>query len=275
MEKNPAAQGQESVVAPSLLSVTPVILTLDEEANLGRTLSALTWARRVVVLDSGSSDGTERVARSFDNVDFSRRPFDCLRRQWEAAFERTGRDAEYLLALDADMIVTPQCVDEIERDFLPNHLDGGVLPIRWCYYGRPLRGSLCAPQLRLFHRSAVTVGQRGHAHAFFVEGSTRALRHGVLHDDRKPVDRWIASQLRYSREEAERIQSPSDLRLQDRLRATCVMPVLAVVAAYLRAGGPLGGRAALRYAYERGAYEALLAIRLLDGLMGRAGSVDK
>ena len=45
--------------------VTPVILTFNERENIDRTLSALHWASDVVVLDSGSSDGTTEIAVSF------------------------------------------------------------------------------------------------------------------------------------------------------------------------------------------------------------------
>ena len=43
-----------------------------------------------------------------------------------------------------------------------------------------------------------------------------------------------------------------------------LMPLVAGAFAYLRAGGPFYGAAAARYAYERAAYECLLAIRLMS-----------
>ena len=50
---------------------------------------------------------------------------------------------------------------------------------------------------------------------------------------------------------------------KDRLRRFGVMPLLAGGFTYLRAGGPLGGRAALHYTYERVVFESLMAMRLL------------
>ena len=90
------------------------------------------------------------------------------------------------------------------------------------------------------------------------------FKHPLIHDGRKSLDRWVASQLSYSALEARRIASRSSYRFRDRLRELGVMPVIAGALAYIRAGGPFRGAAAVRYAYERAAYESLLAIRLMS-----------
>ena len=41
-----------------LEAITPVLLTFNEEVNIGRTLAKLAWAREIVVVDSGSQDAT-------------------------------------------------------------------------------------------------------------------------------------------------------------------------------------------------------------------------
>ena len=48
-----------------MIDLTAVVLTKDEEANVGRCLEKLRWVPKVLVLDSGSKDGTERIAKSF------------------------------------------------------------------------------------------------------------------------------------------------------------------------------------------------------------------
>ena len=58
----------------------------------------------------------------------------------------------------------------------------------------------------------------------------------------------------------KRIASRDSFRFRDRLRELGVMPVIAGALAYIRAGGPFRGAAAVRYAYERAAYESLLAL---------------
>src|SRR3974377_1146335 len=52
-------------VSMDCLTLSVVIITLNEEANLARTLASVAWADEIVVLDSGSTDRTREVAESF------------------------------------------------------------------------------------------------------------------------------------------------------------------------------------------------------------------
>ena len=80
--------------------ITPVILTFNEEPNVDRVMRSLSWARDVVVVDSGSDDGTERIVRQFPNVRWFVRPFDTHAAQWGFAIRQTGVATPYVLALE-------------------------------------------------------------------------------------------------------------------------------------------------------------------------------
>lgn len=243
--------------------ITPLVLTLDEEVNLPRTLGALTWARRVVVLDSGSTDGTERIARAFPNVAWFTRTFDDFRSQTLHGVHATGVDTQYVLALDADMEVPPALVAELEARFLGRGHAGARISFDYAFDGRRLRGSVYPSQVRLFRPDALRLELRGHGHHFDVDGPVLELEARLVHDDRKSLERWLVAQLGYSRHELDRLEGQRSMRVRDLLRRLGVMPLAAFAASYLRAGGPLAGRGALRYAYERATYEALLALRIL------------
>ncbi len=251
-------------------AVTPLVLTYNEAPNLARSLDSLAWASRVVVLDSGSTDGTLAIAARYPNVSVFTRPFDGFKGQTEHGLAHTGITAEHVLALDADMAVTPTLLAEIEGSFLGRGHAGGLLPFEYRIFGRPLLGSLLAPQLRLFRRADVRVIQEGHGHKFSVEGSVYRFTAPLVHDDRKSVERWAASQIGYSRHEHERMERAGHASFKDRLRRSGLMPLAAGALAYARAGGPLAGRAALCYAYERVVFECLLAMRLIGEGSDRA-----
>src|SRR5262249_58508995 len=68
-----------------LAEITPIVLTRDEEVNIGRTLAQLRWARQVLVIDSESRDRTRDIAKSFPNVRIKVRRFDDFAGQWTFA----------------------------------------------------------------------------------------------------------------------------------------------------------------------------------------------
>jgi glycosyltransferase involved in cell wall biosynthesis len=247
------------------LPVTPVVLTWNEEDNLARTLDALAWADTVLVVDSGSTDTTESIARARPNVTFAVHPFESHGAQWAFAVAHAAVTTPYVLALDADMVVSPAFVRELAERFLPGGPAGGLVGFEYVVGGRALLGSLYPPDLRLFDRSRVRIAHVGHSHRFEALGPVYRFRERLRHDDRKSLERFVAAQMGYARREEERIRRGERLRLRDRLRRLGMLAPAIFLLAWLRAGGPLRGRAALRYAHERALYEALLALRLLGG----------
>jgi len=247
-----------------LEQITPVVLTYNEAPNIGRTLEALRWAGTVVVLDSGSTDATKEIATAYQNVEWFERAFDNHQAQWEYAIRKTGITTDYVLALDADMEVTPAFKRELQESFLPGNFAGGDVPFAYCYYGRPLSGSLYPNQLRVFRLRDVAVTQVDHTQHFAVAGAVYSFRNRVIHDDRKPLERWVAAQVSYQELNEAAIMNGGARRLRDYLRRSGLMPPMMGLFAYLRSGGPFGGAASVRYAYERIVCESLLTIRLMN-----------
>ena len=100
-----------------------------------------------------------------------------------------------------------------------------------------------------------------------VTGSVDTLNSRVQHDDRKPLLRWLHSQVTYAGQEAESLlgKSVSDLRLHDRLRRMIVVTPWLVPLYCLTFGrGALDGWAGLYYAVQRGVAEGVLSLRLIE-----------
>ena len=108
------------------------------------------------------------------------------------------------------------------------------------------------------------IAQRGHTQVFTSAAPLYRFRSKLIHEDLKPFSRWVVNQLQYASLEAERIRSAPAQSFRDRLRQSGISPAIWGAYAYLRAGGPLKGRASRAYAEERMVFEALLA-RLLAG----------
>ena len=98
-----------------LADITPVLLTQNEAENIGRTLSRLTWAKDIVIVDSGSTDETLDIVRAFPQVRVFQRPFDSHAGQWQFATRDTEIRTQWVLRLDADYDVSDALIAEMSK----------------------------------------------------------------------------------------------------------------------------------------------------------------
>jgi len=247
------------------MTVTPVILTFNEASNIDTTLASLEWASRVVILDSGSTDKTEQIARSFNNVSWYVRGFDNHRAQWSYAIHETSIMSQYVLALDADMRPGVGFQDELNA-FLNGggEFAGARIPFEYRMLGRALMGSIYPAQIRLFQKNQVRIVQRGHSQAFEVNGSVCRFRCPLIHEDLKPMSRWLNNQMKYASLEVVRIRRAGKQSLKDWLRIAGISPAIVGAWAYISAGGPFRPVASRAYACERLIFEAILARMLTE-----------
>jgi glycosyltransferase involved in cell wall biosynthesis len=247
--------------------ITPLILTWNEEANMGRVLEKLRWAREVVVVDSGSTDRTREICESFENVRFHVRPFDSHAVQWNFGLNATGIATEWVLALDADYVLSDAFVSELRSLMPPPLLSGYRMRFRYCINGRPLSGTLYPPVTGLFRRERAHYVQDGHTQRVAVEGGVDELKSVVFHDDRKPLVRWLQAQDRYASLECDLLlrRKWSELRWQDRLRKLMFVTPWVVPIYCLTVGkGFMDGWHGLYYALQRGMAESILSLKLLE-----------
>ncbi len=252
--------------------ITPLILTFDEAPNIARVLDRLTWAKRVVVLDSFSADETEAVARRYANVAFFKRRFDNHATQWNFGLRETSIDTEWVLALDADYIVPDALVRDLQSLDPADDIAGYSARFRYCIEGIPLKGTVYTPVTVLFRREAATYLQRGHTQRVQVNGKVDTLHAPIHHDDRKPLERWFASQVKYMALEAEvllgtpfeRLDVPDKIR-----RLVFVAPLAMFVYCLVVKLAILDGRRGLFYASQRAVAETILSVFLLQGILKR------
>jgi len=245
--------------------ITPLILTYNEAPNIARALAGLSWAKEIVVVDSFSNDETVEIARSVPEVRVVQRAFDCHRNQWEFGLKGTAISTPWVLALDADYVVTSELVAELEKLQPDPHVTGYRANFIYCINGKKLRSGIYPPVTVLYRRDAASYIQDGHTQRVAVEGTVEDLRAPLLHDDRKSLRRWFNSQKRYTELEAQKLRAADTAKLSrvDRLRRwRVVVPPAMLVYCLIVRGGIFDGGAGFYYAFQRTAAELMLAINL-------------
>ena len=249
--------------------ITPLILTFNEAPNIERTLSRLTWAKRIVVIDSFSTDTTCEIIKRFDQAIVVQRKFDSHAAQWNFGLEQI--QTPWVLSLDADFVLSEEFIAEVKNLNANGEADGFSAPIKYCIWGKPLRRSLCPPHLVLFRTDKARFHDEGHTQRVQVHGCLRSLRSVVFHDDRKPIDRWLVDQNRYMIKEARFLSTTprNRLNLPDRVRRHIFFaPALMFAYALVGKGLVLDGRPGWYYVFQRTLAETLLSLRLLELKLG-------
>lgn len=242
-----------------------MLLSWNEEANLARTLDRLAWACRVLLIDSGSTDATLSIAASHPQVEVVQRPFDSFAAQCNFGLKQIR--TPWVLSLDADYVLSEAFLLALSR-FDPSSVEAGyVVPLRYCIGGKPLRGSLLPARISLYRRQAAHYRNDGHAHRVRIDGPIARWPAPILHDDRKPLSRWLASQERYLRLEAAKLRATpiGQLSRIDRLRRrTWIAPLLVLPYCLLLKQGLLDGWRGWFYAFQRLYAEVLLRLLLCE-----------
>lgn len=250
---------------PNLDKVTPLILTYNEAPNIARVLDKLGWAKRIIVADSGSTDETLAIIARYPAVEVVHRPFDNHADQWNFGLAQIKTD--WVLSLDADYVLTDEFVGELSRLSLDGETVGYEASFTYCIHGRPLRASLYPPRVIVFRRDRATHYNAGHTQRLRVDGPVSPLTAKTHHDDRKPLSRWLSSQLNYARKEAEfLLHLPNgEAKFSQRLRLLgCVAPFLIFFYTLIVKRCLLDGWHGWLYVLQRTLAETMIALEILD-----------
>ena len=257
--------------------ITPIILTYNEAPNIGRTLERLSWAKDIVVVDSFSDDQTLAIVERTPQARVFQRKFDCHENQWNFALKETNITSEWVLALDADYVLTPGLVEELRT--LEPVAEISAYEARFVYYvgGRPLRGSAYSPVTVLYRREGASYQGDGHTLRLTIQGECAELRAPIMHDDRKSLDHWLRAQARYMKLESKKLAAAesSELGWADRVRKMRIIAPFAIVLYCLFVKGAIrDGRPGFYYAFQRMISESILSLYLIEQALAGEEKVE-
>lgn len=242
-----------------------MVLTFNEAPNIGRVLDKLDWAGRILVVESGSTDGTADIVRRYPRAELITRPFDGAAAQCNFGLEHVRTD--WVLSLDADYVLGDDLIRELHEREDSAIVAGYRASFVYQIHGQSLRGSLYPPRTVLYRTKASRYVDEGHTQRIVVSGEIGALRGVIFHDDRKPLSRWLTSQQRYARLEAEHLLTTPPARLSRTARfRKMALPAPFLVLAYVLIVKRciLEGRFGWFYALQRLLAETIVALELIE-----------
>jgi glycosyltransferase involved in cell wall biosynthesis len=180
------------------LSISAVIAARNEAHNIGRCLESLRWADEVVVVDSGSTDGTKEIVRHYQRR--------LIEGEW-LGYGRTKRLAvdsathDWILSIDADEVVSESLRDRILSLLSEGpRCSGYRIPFRNFYLGHRLRHSGVRREhhLRFFDRRKGNYTDRELHESVRLEGSLAEVTEPILHYSYPTIASHLLKMNRYS-----------------------------------------------------------------------------
>jgi len=262
------------------MNLSVVIIAFNEEANLGRTLASVQplvadGKGEIIVVDSGSTDRTVEIAKSFGAKVFVEEWKGFAAQKNSAIDKATG---DWILSLDADEEIDPQ-LQRAVHDLLEAldglsalgkqagdqslstaeaksevgatpHADfaGLLIPRKNEFLGRWIRygGFWPDPKLRLFRRGRGKFESRAVHEDVQVDGTTRQIQSGaLLHHSYPTLSDYIEHMNRYSSLGAEMVVAKGNGKVRFSAINIVLRPLATFVYNYFFRLGFLDGREGL------------------------------
>jgi glycosyltransferase involved in cell wall biosynthesis len=278
-----------------MTTLTAIILTYNEEQNLGRCLESLKKAgARMIIVDSFSTDSTLEIARSYGSEIYQNEWVNyAVQFQW--ALDHCALSSDWVMRIDADEYLEDEMISLLLPTLTETPNDVTALDIKlWnCFLGHKMKFGGYDPLVltRLWRRGQVEIENRWmDEHLILLSGKIGHFRNGgLLHENLKNNTWWVEKHNAYANREmidiitakyGLRQQKGEEHKLSGNISVYCkrwlknciygklplfVRPTLYFVYRYILFFGFLDGKHGFAYHFLQAYwYRALVDVRVLE-----------
>lgn len=193
-----------------MTDITVIILTKNEENDIERCIRSVQgWVKRIVVVDSGSTDRTTDIAKDLGVEVVAHEPFLDYAKQFNWAIDHLEIKTTWVFRLDADEVVTPELRKELEGKLAKHHDDdvtGLMMRYKVSFLGRYLKHGGFYPFLKItiFKYGKGRFEDRAMGeHIVLSEGRCIDLKNDAIHYAFKSIDQYVLKHNWYATREVQ------------------------------------------------------------------------
>lgn len=192
-----------------MLDLTVIILTFNEELHIRRCLERiLPIAKRVVIVDSLSTDQTKEICAEYPRVDIVEHQWPGIYgTQFNWALDNVTIETEWVMRLDADEYLMPGEHERLSKLImgLGQNVCGICLLLERFFMSRRIRygGTSSIPLMRVFRRGCARCESREmDEHLELIQGEVYMSDIHFADDSKMPITQWIQKHLGYAERES-------------------------------------------------------------------------
>lgn len=191
-----------------MLDLTVVILTYNEERHIARCIESVKpIAKRIILVDCFSTDGTKAIAESMGAEVMEHEWPGNQAEQFNWTLDHVSIQTSWVLRLDADEYLTPALMAEMQEKLpsIDQDVSAVLLPLRRAFQGRVLKHGIAkgVKMVRLFRTGKVRYEQRlMDEHLRVLSGKTIAFKGQFVDDSLIGIRAFMAKHNAYSDREA-------------------------------------------------------------------------
>lgn len=184
-------------------TITALVALKNEEKNIGRCLESIKWVDEIIIVDNDSTDNTVKIAKKYTNKIFSYKKKALIPKIQQFGIEKATKD--WILVLDADVVVTKEATKEIIKKIQEQRYKGYYVPHKMVAFGKPMKYALFCNILKLFRRGYGKF-DAGSAHCKLkIKGRIGTLKHCLLHYAHPDIKTFLKKMNLYTSQDAEEI----------------------------------------------------------------------
>ncbi|MFK5881563.1 MAG: glycosyltransferase family 2 protein [Sulfurospirillum sp.] len=178
------------------MKISIVILTFNSQKYLQKVLNSCLFADEILIVDSGSSDETLNIAKTFSNVKTVQQKWLGFGKQKQAGVDACKND--WVFVLDSDEVITKELREEILADTLI--YKAYFVPRLNYFFGKPIRHCGLYPDitLRFFDKNFAKFSEDEVHEKVITKEKTAILKNHMLHFAYENIEEFIAKQNKYS-----------------------------------------------------------------------------
>lgn len=179
-----------------MADLTAIIITKNEETNIADCINSITgFASRILVIDSGSDDKTQEIAKAL-GAEVYYHEFETHAKQRNWAIDTLDITTKWILRIDADERFTPELNSRLEKEMLLHENDdvSGITIEAWLYFmGRCMKhGGGRKRKVMIFKTGIGRIEDRKmDEHTVLSEGRAIFVEEKFLHYDFKDINAYV------------------------------------------------------------------------------------